>query len=89
MCRPPRLPQAERDAMTREELIFDTIRQMREADARYGKDTDRSIREYNYNSKTDVPYTKGYMSDLLRNEVIKKVLQEENEAAPYRWEYPE
>lgn len=83
------LPEKERNAMTREELIFDTIRQMREADASYGKDTDRSIKAYNSRAKTDVPYTKGYMSDLLRNEAIKRVLQDEQEAAPYRWEYPE
>ena len=78
----------EQKALTRKELIFDTIRQMREADAKYGRDTNESIRRYNRRAKTDVDYTKGYMDDLMRNEVIKKVLQEEQEAAPYRWDMP-
>ena len=82
------LPPGEQKALTRKELIFDTMRQMREADTEYGKDTNESIRQYNRKSKTDVDYTKGYMNDLMRNEVIKKVLQEEQEAAPYRWDMP-
>lgn len=73
----------------RKELIFDTMRQMREADTKYGKDTDRSIRQYNYNAPSDVVKTKEFALDLMRNEIIKKILQEETEMAPYRWEYPD